>query len=163
MDVLDLDDFLHQMLVPATNEPIPPVPQDDSLQDAELLCISLHALTGQLVPTTLKLEGVINGRDVTVLIDGGSTNNFVLSCLAKHLGLTVQPSSHLRVTTGNGEALDCGGECLQVQIKLGEAFFSVDLLLLPIYGANLVLGVQWLANLGPVLFNYTHLWMEFDY
>ncbi|GJW43324.1 reverse transcriptase [Tanacetum coccineum] len=39
--------------------------------------------------------------------------------------------------------------------------FPVNLLLLPIYGADLVLGVEWLAGLGPVLFDYKELWMEF--
>lgn len=98
-----------------------------------------------------------------VLIDGGSTNNFIQGRLAEHLSLTVQPSPHLRVTVGNGESVGCGGQSRQVSLKLGAADFTVDLLLLPIYGADLVLGVQWLSGLGPVLFDYHDLWMEFDH
>lgn len=59
--------------------------------------------------------------------------------------------------------MTCGGECQQVPLKLGDATFAINLLLLPIYGADLVLGVQWLASLGPILFNYNELWMEFNY
>ncbi|XP_039133322.1 uncharacterized protein LOC120270395 [Dioscorea cayenensis subsp. rotundata] len=136
---------------------IHPTPQDVDTTP----CISFHALTGQLVPSTLKLAGSIHGHPVVVLIDGGSTNNFIQSHLVKHLGLTVHPSPHLRVTVGNGESMGCGGECRQVSMKLGDTSFSVDLLLLPIYGADVVLGVQWLSGLGPVVFDYRNLWMEF--
>ena len=46
---------------------------------------------------------------------------------------------------------------------MAGTIFTVDLILLPIYGADLVLGVQWLRQLGPILFGYDKLWMEFTY
>lgn len=39
--------------------------------------ISFNAFTGLAVPSTLKLVRSINGQSVVVLIDGGSTNNFI--------------------------------------------------------------------------------------
>lgn len=81
--------------------------------------------------------------------------------MAEHLNLPVQPSPHLRVTVGNGDSLSCAGTCLQVPLRLDDATFNVDLMLLPIYGADLVLGVQWMASLGPIIFDYNNLWMEF--
>lgn len=71
----------------------------------EAHCISFHALTSQLVPSILKLEGTIQRQQVVVLIDGSLTNNFIQSHLATHLGLAVQPSQYLRVTFYNNEAL----------------------------------------------------------
>lgn len=56
-----------------------------------------------------------------------------------------------------------GGECLQVPLKLGEAIFLVYLLLLPVFGADVVLGVHCLARRGPTIFDYKKLWMEFDH
>ena len=41
--------------------------------------------------------------------------------------------------------------------------FNVDLYVLPISGANVVLGVHWLKSLGPVLTDYNHLTMQFFY
>lgn len=96
---------------------------------------------GQIIPSTLKLAGSINGQAVMVLIDGGSTNNFIQSRLADQLQLVVQPSSHLRVTVSNGDALTCGGECSGVPLKIGKALFTVDVILLPIYSADVVLSV----------------------
>ena len=48
----------------------------------------------------------------------------------------------MKVTVGNGEILSYGGECQQVPLQLGEVIFPVDLLLLPVFGANVVLGVH---------------------
>ena len=53
--------------------------------------------------------------------------------------------------------------CSQIPLSLGQTQFKVDLYLLPIYGADLVLGVQWLVELGEVLFDYRNLYMKFIY
>lgn len=129
----------NEVLADEAPPPEPPPVISPSDLDDDSPCISFHALTGRSVPSTLKLAGSINGQPVVVLIDGGSTNNFVHARLADHLQLTVLPSPHLHVTVGNGETLGCSGECRQVALRLGNAFFEVDLFLLPIYGADLVL------------------------
>lgn len=146
-----------------TDEPVESPPPDDPPDPVTLPNILFHALIGQLVPSTLKLAAKINGHPVTLLIDGGSTNNFIHDQLASHLGLTIQPSQHLRVTVGNGESMTCAGLCSQVPLHVDQSTFLVDLLLLPIYGADIVLGVQWLSGLGPITFDYTHLWMVFQH
>ncbi|XP_039126949.1 uncharacterized protein LOC120263108 [Dioscorea cayenensis subsp. rotundata] len=139
-----------------------PEPPDAVAEEATNPCISFHALNGLTIPSTLKITGKIHGKDVVVLIDGGSTNNFIQTRWAHHLNLPIQQSSHLRVTVGNGEVLTCGGECQRVPLQLGEVVFPVDLLLLPVFCAGIVLGVHWLAELGPIVFDYQHLWMEFQ-
>ncbi|GJR88387.1 probable LRR receptor-like serine/threonine-protein kinase isoform X2 [Tanacetum coccineum] len=55
------------------------------------------------------------------------------------------------------------GRCgiITAPLQFGTTCFPVNLLLLPIYGADLVLGVEWLTGLGPILFDYKELWMEF--
>lgn len=86
----------------------------DALETQGLLdvpCISFHALTGQVVPSTLKIAGSVHGKDVIVLVDGGLTNNFVQKQLANHLGLVIQPLPDLRVTMGNGEAVSSTRAC----------------------------------------------------
>lgn len=37
------------------------------------------------------------------------------------------------------------GACSGDNLRFGETTFTVDLILLPIYGADIVLGVQWLC------------------
>ena len=96
-------------------------------------------------------------------MDKGSTHNFIQTRIAQNLGLPIQPSPHLNVTVGNGDSLRCMGLCSQVPLHLAQTYFLVDFYLLPIYGADLVLGVQWLADLGEVLFEYKKLYMKFTY
>lgn len=136
--------------------------EDDAWRE-EVPSISFHALMGHVVSSTLKLIGSINGQEILILVDGGSTNNFIQSCLAAHLKLVVQSSSHRSITVGNGKVLTCGGEYSVVPLKVGDTIFSVDLILLPIYGANYVLGVQWLLQVGPMVFDYRNLLMEFNF
>jgi hypothetical protein len=49
--------------------------------------ISLHAITKSLHPKTMRVLGWIGGQKVVVLIDSGSTHNFVdtLVCKRAHL------------------------------------------------------------------------------
>lgn len=54
--------------------------------------ISFDAFIRQFVPYTLKLACSINGKLVVVLIIDGSTNDFLQTRLANHLGLSIEPS-----------------------------------------------------------------------
>lgn len=52
-------------------------PPDPILTLEPTPCMSFHALNGFLVPSILKIAGHIYGNEVMVLIDSGSTNNFI--------------------------------------------------------------------------------------
>ncbi len=41
--------------------------------------------------------------------------------------------------------------------------FRTDLFLLPLAGCDVVLGIQWLRTLGPILWDFTELKMEFQF
>ncbi|CAM8884641.1 unnamed protein product [Rhodiola kirilowii] len=125
--------------------------------------ISFHALQGRFVASTLRLQGTINGRSLTILVDSGSTHNIIQTRVAKHLQLPVEPTRDLNVTIGNGDQLLCDGACNKVPLRLENVTFEVDLYLLPIYGADVVLGAHWLAEIGPALFYYRQLWMSFQH
>jgi len=62
---------------------------------------------------------------------------------------------------GNGQQLECTRVCEEVSVVIQSTQFTVDLHVLPIAGANVVLGVQWLKSLGPVLTDYNTLCMKF--
>jgi hypothetical protein len=49
----------------------------------------------------------------------------------------------------------------QTQLMLDSHDFVVDLFVLPLSGADVVLGVQWLKSLGPVLTDYDKLTLQF--
>ena len=77
------------------------------------------------------------------------------------MSLQPQTTLTLRVTVGNGEELQCNQVCHEVSVHIQAHTFLVDFHVLPICGADVVLGVQWLKSLGPILTDYTTLTMKF--
>lgn len=125
--------------------------------------IYYHALRGHFVASTLRLKGNLSGKAVTMLVDSGSTHNFIQSKVVKQMKLFFEPTNNLLVTIGDGSELHSEGRSSQVPLKLGEMVFKLDLFVLPLYGADVVLGAHWLAELGTVKFNYKSLWMKFHH
>ncbi|XP_027905965.1 uncharacterized protein LOC114165577 [Vigna unguiculata] len=112
--------------------------------------ISFNALLGHSIPRTLRVLGHIQSSSIAILVDSGSTHNFIQDRKAKFLGLQAVPAQGFHVLVGNGEELSCKSVCKQVPLHLGTHKFLVDLFVLPLSGAELVLGVQWLTTLGPL-------------
>ncbi|GAU45976.1 hypothetical protein TSUD_401160 [Trifolium subterraneum] len=150
---LDLSTQL--LLEPKTQPPADPLPEPDPTQ------ISLHALLGHSKPQTLRFLGHINKSPVVVLVDSGSTHNFIQDRIVKQLGLPQTLSHTFQVLVGNGEELKCDTMCQQVDLTIDSHHVLMDLFVLPLSGANIVLGVQWLKTLGPVLTDYNQLTLKF--
>ncbi|MCH90112.1 hypothetical protein A2U01_0011019, partial [Trifolium medium] len=135
--------------------------QPDSDPDDTQAQISFHALSGHLAPETLRLTGRISTHQVAILIDGGSTHNFIQERLVKSLGLKAQSTQALRVMVGNGNVIECHQLCVQIPVHVQNQVFTVDLHVLPLSGADVVFGVQWMKSLGPILTDYNDLTMKF--
>jgi len=64
---------------------------------------------------------------------------------------------------GNGDYLHCSGYCDNVPITIPTHTLNIPFYLLPIQGADAVLGVQWLQTLGPFVADYTIPSMQFQH
>jgi phosphoketolase len=62
------------------------------------------------------MMGQIAKSEVTILVDGGSTHNFVQDRIAKFLNLQAQPTNTLKVMVGNGFEIECHQVCPRVQL-----------------------------------------------
>jgi len=111
---------------------------------------SPQALTSNTSPKTLKFTGTIHNLPVTVLIDSGSSHNILQPRIAHHLHLPITPSPPLSVMVGNGAFIQCQGICPLLNISLQTSTFTIHFYLLPIEGADVVLGIEWLRTLGPI-------------
>lgn len=148
------------MLEVLLNETQPPTELQQA-QDLAMAQISFHALMGHSVLQTIRLMGRIGNSPVNILVDGGSTHNFIQDRVAKKLGLPLQQADSFNVLVGNGEELPCCQLCHQIHVQIEPHLFLVDLYVLPLSGAELVLGVEWLKSLGPVLTDYNPLTLSF--
>ncbi|KAD5803510.1 hypothetical protein E3N88_14870 [Mikania micrantha] len=124
--------------------------------------ISYNALSGGFSSSTLRFQGMVKGKSVQVLLDGGSTHCFVQTHVAHYLEFTIESIPPFSVLVGSGEKLPCSGIAWQVELIIQDHSFKVDLYVLPLQGWDMVLGVSWLATLGPVLTNYGTSTFEFD-
>lgn len=125
--------------------------------------ISMNALAGQFHPSTLCVTGHCAGKKVKILIDNGSNNNFIKASVATRLKLPHIAISGFKVGTRSGVSLQCERKCADVKLKIQGHVFMTDLFVLEIKGADVVLGVQWLIELGIVMTNYKDLTMQFQY
>ena len=69
-----------------------------------ILCNALARIS---TPQTLKIEGYIKKKKVTVLIDSGSTHNFIHYKLAKALNWFVYPVPEFQVMIVDGGTINC--------------------------------------------------------
>lgn len=63
--------------------------------------ISLHALSGTIASTTIKLKGWYRKQGLIILVDSGSTHSFIDGSNAKQLGCVVQKNFPMRTTVSN--------------------------------------------------------------
>lgn len=132
---------------------------EDSVATTE---ISMQAFSCAFNPRTIRLTGWVQGRPLSVLIDSGSTHNFIQESVVNRCGYVIESLLAFKVFIGSGEYLVCKEVCRQVVISIQNTPVTEDLFVLSMSGANIVLGIQWLGKLGPVTRNHKELTMEFD-
>lgn len=125
--------------------------------------ISLNAMEGTFAPHTFRLLGSIHHQQLVILVDGGTTHNFIQTRMARFLALPSSPTASLRVMVGNDNTLECDTVSHQVPLHIQGNSFTLHLLHLPLCGADIVLSVQWLKLLGPITTDYVALTMTFQY
>ncbi|WVZ24525.1 hypothetical protein V8G54_003069 [Vigna mungo] len=123
--------------------------------------LSYNALKGSSGLGTMKFKGSINGMMVQVLLNSGSSNNFLQPRIAHCLKLPVEPIPNFQVLVGNGNALVAEGLIKDLQVKIQGYMLQLPVYLLPISGADLVLRATWLATLGPHISDYSSLSIKF--
>ncbi|XP_058740833.1 uncharacterized protein LOC131613154 [Vicia villosa] len=138
-----------------------PVPESESLHDFENPQLSLQALTGIANYHTMRVTGLHDKRLLHILLDSGSTHNFLDLEVAKSLGCKLEVISPLTVTGGGRHQLQAAFICRSLKWKLQQTQFTADVIVLPLVCCDLILGIQWLRSLGPILWDFDKLHMEF--
>ncbi|GMI80696.1 hypothetical protein HRI_001738900 [Hibiscus trionum] len=125
--------------------------------------LSLHAMWGTAKWDTMRLQVQIGRVGCVALIDTGSTHNFISLALVKQLSLRMSRHKQLKVTVADGNWMNTLGECSRVEWRSQGVTFISDFLVLPIKNCEIVLGIQWLAQLGNIQWDFSKLCMQFGY
>lgn len=119
-------------------------------------------MVGITTPQTINIEGQIKKKKVVVLIDSRSIHNFIHCKVAKELNCFLYPALECQVMLANGGKINCSGKCHNIKLSMGEYVLTSPMLSIPMGGANVVLGVQWLQSLGKIAFNFQEIFMKFS-
>ncbi|XP_071689199.1 uncharacterized protein [Rutidosis leptorrhynchoides] len=103
--------------------------------------ISLHALWGHANPKVLRMEGSIGNKKIQLMIDSGSSHNFIQEKMVKYLNLALHLTDHFNVMVGNGQSLKCLGKCVKVLINIQDYKFEADFFVIDLHGADAILSL----------------------
>ncbi|XP_074271624.1 uncharacterized protein LOC141595557 [Silene latifolia] len=126
-------------------------------------CISVNALSGCTGFQTMRVTGYVGKTAVHILIDSGSTHNFLDQNMAMKLGCKLDKIVPQAVTVADGSQFPCQLMSRKFSWQLLNTHFETDALIIPLGGCDMVLGIQWLSTLGTVSWNFKQLKMEFMY
>lgn len=111
----------------------------------------------------LRLQGYIQRRALQILIDGGSSHNFMQARVAKYLGLDIMSSQQFLVIVGNGENLTCLGQCKQAPFVIQGHCFTTDFYIIDLHGVDAILGVAWQETFGELKINFKQAYIKFTH
>ena len=96
-----------------------------------------------------------------MLIDSGSTHNFINSKLAACLNCFIYPAPEMQVMIVDGGTIKCIGKFHSIKLSMGDYMLDSPMFVISMGGADIVLGVQWLTTLGTIEMNFQELFMRF--
>ncbi|KAK4491757.1 hypothetical protein RD792_002532 [Penstemon davidsonii] len=123
--------------------------------------VSLHAMSGIQNFNTMRVTGSCNNKPIHILVDSGSTHNFLDIEVAKKLECRLTSTPAFVVAVADGNMVHSNFMCNGFSWKMHGVTFVTDVLVMALGGCDLVLGVQWLVTLGDITWNFSKLAMEF--
>ena len=106
--------------------------------------------------------GFLKKQKVTVLIDSGSTHNFINQKLATRLNCFIYPAPEFQVLIADGSIVSCSGKCHSIKLSMGDYQLDTPMYAISMGAVDIVLGVQWLTTLGTIKMNFQDLFMRFQ-
>lgn len=143
-----------------TREEVPTFPSEFEGEDNRE--ISLHALKGLTNSKIIKVGGKVHNCKLMVLIDSGSTHNFLDEGTTKRMGCKLIDTQPLSVTVANNNKVMSKSACVGFCWEMHGEEFEVDLLLLKPGGCDIVLGVDWMKIVSPISFDFNKMEVTFE-
>jgi hypothetical protein len=107
------------------------------------------------------MRGVLQGKKVSVLIDGGASHNFIDSTLLQRRHIPTVEFEGFKVEVVEGSTMPCNRYISGMKLTLGRNDLAHDFYVMDLLDTNIILGVQGLSTLGPITTNYKTMEMSF--
>jgi hypothetical protein len=102
--------------------------------------ISLNSLAGFSSPQTLNIIGYIKHRKVIILVDSGSTHNYIHCHIAQENNFYICAVNNFQIMIANGGSMKCGGHCENVCLQIGEYHLKYHMFGIDMGGCDILLG-----------------------
>ncbi|KAL5844465.1 hypothetical protein ACOSQ3_010519 [Xanthoceras sorbifolium] len=122
--------------------------------DERMAELSLNAISGTPRPSTMRLMAWIGNSKVSLLVDSGSSHNFISVNTVKKLGMKEVVIEAFDVKVANGERLKCEEVHRNVKMNVLGVRIVAELHVLALAGLDVVLGSAWLKSIGEVVTNF---------
>jgi hypothetical protein len=106
---------------------------------------------------------LLHNHQVSILVDSGSTHNFLDSTLLTQVQLHITSTPLLQVKIADGTTIQSCGKVAFVTLKVQNHSISTSFYLIALGGCDIVLGVERLSTLGPILWDFTLMTMQFTH
>jgi hypothetical protein len=126
------------------------------------LVISLNVITSLSSPQTLNLIGYIKHWKIIILVDIGSTHNFVHRHIGHETHCYIHVINNFQIMISNGGSMKCGGCCENVHLHIGDYHLKSHMFSIDMGSCDIVLGADWLRTLGPILMDFKELTIQFN-
>ncbi|KAJ1377427.1 Aspartic peptidase domain superfamily [Sesbania bispinosa] len=111
---------------------------------------------------TIRSKAFVQGLEVQVLIDGGSSDSFIQSRIAKFLKLPIEPAPGFRVMVGNFDIMQVEGCVPALEVSMqGHNLQIPEVYVLQVAEGDLVIGATWLRTLKAHIADYDALLVRF--
>lgn len=111
-----------------------PVLQEITTPDPETPQMSLQALTGVATYQTMHVKGLYNKKALQILLDSGSTHNFLDINMARKLGCRLEEVTPMAITGGGGHKLEAPYICKGFVWSMHNHEFSADVIVSNLVG-----------------------------
>ena len=112
---------------------------------------------------TMKFMGTIQGMELLILLDSGSSHSFLSAHVAQHIqGVSSLPQM-MSVQVANGDRIQCMQHIPQVVWSLGACEFQSNLRILPLQTYDLIVGMDWLELYSPMMVHWAEKWLVVPY
>lgn len=137
--------------------------KDEPEAEEQLPTATLNSLVGNVYSggNTMRVKGTVGNKTLHILLDTWSSHNFLCSKFGKNLASGTAEMKPLLITVADGGKVQGNKMIRNFSWGMQGHEFTTDVIMFPLVGCGLILGMLWLRTLGAIAWDCANLTMEF--
>lgn len=134
---------------------------DEEMATAQLfLLLSAAASSSKSLARTMQFTGSIEGHDILILVDSGSSHSFINSSVASRLSGVCALPAVVAVQVADGSSVPCSQEIPTAVWSVQGYEFHSSLKVLPLGSFDMILGMDCLEAFSPMKVHWAQKWIS---